>query len=119
MASSKRKDVLNVVLKTALAAIKSRLFIKIPAALISAIADLPDYEQQQIADALQKDLEQLLTQSELATLNAADAAATSKRIEGFLLDHFQKITGTLPGPADSVTYLPYPPNEYFTGRKNS
>ena len=113
MARSKRKRPLNVVLKTALAAIESHPLIKIPATLISAIADLPDNEQDKIADALQQNMDQ----SELATLNAADAAATSKRIEAFLRDHFQKITGTLLAPADSIIYLTYPPNEYFTGRK--
>ena len=117
MATSKRKAVLNVVLKTALAAIESHPLIKIPAALISAIADLPDNKQEQLAKELQSEFKALLSQSELATINAADAAATSRRIEDFLLDHFQRITGTLPPPPDSITYLPYPRNNYFTGRK--
>ncbi len=105
MASSKRKDKLNVVLKTALAAIGKHPYIKIPATLISAIADLPDKEQEQLA-------KELLTQSEMATLNAADAAATAKRIESFLHEHYPT------RPLDSITYIPYPRNDYFTGRKD-
>jgi tetratricopeptide (TPR) repeat protein len=109
MTSSKRKDKLNVILKTALAAIEKHPYIKIPATLISAIAGLPDKEQEQLAKELQRDL---LTQSEMATLNAADAAATAKRIERFLHEHYPT------RPLDSITYIPYPRNDYFTGRKD-
>lgn len=118
---AKQKQVLNAALKALLAGAETSAAIKIPATFISELASLSDDKQKVLAEFSQEQFNALLTQSELATLNAADAAATSKRIEHFLHEYYKKQAGTSVPPSrplDSITYIPYPPNDYFTGRKD-
>ncbi len=81
MAKSRRKGTLNAALKALLAGAETSALIKIPATFISELAALPDDEQKALAKLQQEQFNALLTQSELATLNAAEAAADSKQIK--------------------------------------
>ncbi len=78
MAKSKRKGTLNVALKALLAGAQTSALIKIPATFISELAALPDDEQKVLVELSQGQFNALLTQSELAAINAADSA--TKRI---------------------------------------
>jgi len=78
MAEKRRKKVLNAALKALIAGAETSAAIKIPAAFISELASLPDNKQQVLAELSQDQFNALLLQSELATINAADAAVSAK-----------------------------------------
>jgi len=91
MAKSKRKGKLNAALKALLAGAETSPLIKIPATFISELAALPDDEKKVLAELSQDQFNALLTQSELATLNAADSAATGKEIKALVRELIEKV----------------------------
>ena len=84
MAKKKRKQVLNAALKALLAGAETSAAIKIPATFISELAALPDDKKKALAELSQEQFNALLTQSELATLNAAEAAVGTKQIKALI-----------------------------------
>jgi len=91
MAKKKRKQILNAALKALIAGAETSAAIKIPAAFISELAALPDDKQKVLAELSQEQFNALLTQSELATLNAAEAAAGTKQIKALIKELSAKI----------------------------
>ncbi|MHC4212298.1 MAG: tetratricopeptide repeat protein [Planctomycetota bacterium] len=82
MKKPKRKNLLNAALKALLAGAETSAAIKIPATFISELASLNKDTQQSLATLSQQQFNELLIQSELATINAASAAADTKTIKG-------------------------------------
>jgi len=82
MKKPKRKDVLNAGLKALLAGAETSALIKIPATFISELAALSKDKQESLGSLSQEQFNELLTQSELATINAALAAAETRKIKG-------------------------------------
>jgi tetratricopeptide (TPR) repeat protein len=111
MAKQKRKRVLNAALKALLAGVQTSAAIKIPATFISELASLPDDKQKVLAELTPEQFNQLLTQSELATINAAASAADAKQIKSLLkelLDKFDKMFGSVSRKQKSLIHnLPY------------
>lgn len=91
MAKKKRKHVLNAALKALLAGAETSAAIKIPATFISEFAALPDDEQKALAELPQEQFNALLTQSELATLNAAEAAVATRQIKALIKELIEKV----------------------------
>ncbi len=91
MAKKKRKKVLNAALKALLAGAETSAAIKIPTAFISELAALPDDKQKVLAELPQEQFNALLTQSELATLNAAEAAVGTKQIKTLIKELSAKV----------------------------
>jgi tetratricopeptide (TPR) repeat protein len=91
MAGKKRKKVLNAALKSLLAGAETSAAIKIPATFISELAGLSDDKQKALAELPQEQFNALLTQTELATLNAADAAAGTKQIKALIKELSAKV----------------------------
>ena len=121
MAKSKRKGILNAALKALLAGAETSAAIKIPAKFISEIASLPDDKQKVLAELSQEQFNELLTQSELATINAADSAATGKEVKGLVQELIRKVDALFPRGQgfDELTVhnLPYPSiGNLFKGR---
>ncbi len=111
MAKSKRKGTLNAALKALLAGAQTSAAIKIPATFISEMASLPDNEKKVLAELSQDQFNELLTQAELATINAADSAATGKEVKGLvqkLLVKVDTLVPTKPASAERLVHnLPY------------
>ncbi len=78
---AKRKDILNAALKAILAGVDTSAFVKIPATFVSELAALPAEKLNIIDKLAQEQFNELLTQSELSTTNAALAAVGSKQIK--------------------------------------
>jgi tetratricopeptide (TPR) repeat protein len=121
MAKSKRKGTLNAALKALLAGVETSPLIKIPATFISELASLPDEEQEALAELPQDQFNELLTQSELATINAADSAATGKEVKGLVQELLVKVDALVRAergfPERVVHNLPYPSiGNLFKGR---
>jgi hypothetical protein len=95
---AKRKDILNAALKALLAGAQASAWVKIPAAFISELASLPDDKQKVLAELSQEQFNQLLTQSELAAINAAESAAGAKQIKALIEKLIEKVDGLLPQP---------------------
>ena len=91
MAKKKLKQVINAALKALLAGAETSAAIKIPAAFISELASLPDDKQKALAELPQEQFNALLHQSELATINAADAAAGTKQIKALIKELSAKV----------------------------
>ena len=113
MAKKKRKHVLNAALKALLAGAETSAAIKIPAAFISELAALPDDKQKVLAELSQEQFNALLTQSELATLNAAEAAVGTKQIKALIKELSAKVDKlTIKGIREKertlIQNLPYP-----------
>ena len=87
----KRKGILNSGLKALLAGAETSAAIKIPATFISELAGLPDDKQKVLAELSQEQFNQLLTQSELATINAADAAVSTKQNQALIRLLLEKV----------------------------
>ena len=121
MAKSKRKGTLNAALKALLAGVETSAAIKIPATFISEMASLPDKKQKVLAELSQDQFNALLTQSELATINAADSAATVKEVKGLVQKLLAKVDALVrpePGLREIMVHnLLYPSiGNLFKGR---
>jgi len=88
---AKRKQVLNAALKALLAGAQTSAAIKIPATFISELASLPDDKQKVLAELTPEQFNELLTQSELATINAASSAADTKQIKVLIKELIEKV----------------------------
>src|SRR3972149_4736716 len=88
---AKRKDYLNAALKALLAGAETSAAIKIPATFISELAALPDDKQKVLAELTPEQFNELLTQSELATINAAASAADTKQIKLLIKELIDKV----------------------------
>jgi hypothetical protein len=95
---AKRKRILNAALKSLLAGLQTSAVVKIPATFISELASLPDDKQKVLAELSQEQFNQLLIQSELATINAAESAAGAKQIKALIEKLIEKVDGLLPHP---------------------
>ncbi len=95
MAKSKRKGTLNAALKALLAGAETSALIKIPATFISELAALPDEEQKALAELPQEQFNALLLQSELATINAAEAAVGTKQSKALIKELIGKVDGLI------------------------
>ncbi len=124
MAKKKRKQILNAALKALLAGAETSAAIKIPATFISELAALPDDKQKVLAELPQEQFNALLTQSELATLNAAEAAAGTKQIKSLIKKLSAKVDKlTINGKREKkralIHNLPYPSiGDLFKGRED-
>ena len=79
---AKGKTILNAALKALLAGLETSAWVKIPATFISEIASLPKDKRDALdATPSSKQFEELLTQSELSTTNAALAAVGTEQIK--------------------------------------
>jgi len=111
MAKSKRKGTLNAALKALLVGAETSALIKIPATFIAELASLPDKEQKILAELSQDQFNELLLQSELAAINAAEAAAGTIQIKTLIKELIEKVDALdRPGPASAerlVHNLPY------------
>ena len=76
---AKGKDILIAALKALLAGAETSAAIKIPATFIAELASLPDEKQKVLAELSQEQFNALLTQSQLAAINAASSAADAKK----------------------------------------
>ena len=88
---AKRKQVLNAALKALLAGVQTSAAVKIPATFISELASLPDDKQKVLAELTPEQFNELLTQSELAAINAASSAADAKQIKALLKELLDKV----------------------------
>ncbi len=122
MAKKKRKQVLRAALKALIAGAETSAAIKIPAAFISELAALPDDKQKVLAELSQEQFNALLTQSELATLNAAEAAVGTKQIKALIKELSAKvdkltIIDSREQERTLIQNLPYPSiGDLFKGR---
>ncbi len=122
MAKKKRKPVLRAALKALLAGAETSAAIKIPATFISELAALTDDKQMALAELSQEQFNALLTQSELATLNAAETAAGTKQIKALIKELIEKIdksiiNGSRERERTLIQNLPYPSiGNLFKGR---
>jgi len=91
MAKSKRKRKLNAALKALLAGAQTSPLIKIPATFIAELASLPDDQQTVLAELSQDQFNELLLQSELAAVNAAQAAVDTKQIKALVKELIEKV----------------------------
>ena len=91
MAKKRRKQVLNAALKALIAGAETSAAIKIPAAFISELASLPDDKQKVFAELSQEQFNALLGQSELATINAADAAVSARQNKALIEQLIEKV----------------------------
>ena len=78
---AKRKDILNAALKALLAGAEASAWVKIPATFISEIASLPKDKRDALGTVSAEKFDELLTQAELSTTNAALAAVGSEQIK--------------------------------------
>lgn len=79
---AKRKDILNAALKALLAGAEVSALLKIPITFISELASLSKDKRDTLDTTLPSEqFEELLTQSELSTTNAALAAAGTEQIK--------------------------------------
>ncbi len=88
---AKRKGILNSALKALLAGAETSAAVKIPATFISELASLPDKKQKVLAELSQEQFNALLTQSKLATINAASSAADAKQIKSLIKDLIETV----------------------------
>jgi len=102
---AKRKQILNAALKALLAGLQTSAAIKIPATFISELASLPDDKQKVLAELSQEQFNRLLTQSELATINAAESAAGAKQIKALVQKLDDKATEMLKDIREDVKYI--------------
>ena len=82
----KPKPVLNAGLKALLASAKTSTLGKGAATFTSELAALPDDQQEVLARLTQDQFNELLIQSELSTINAAEAAAGTRQIKELLIN---------------------------------
>jgi len=124
MAKKRRKQVLNAALKALIAGAETSAAIKIPAAFISELASLPDDKQKVFAELSQEQFNALLGQSELATINAADAAVSARQNKALieqLIEKVDKLTfdGDRQKARTAIHNLPYPSiGDLFKGRED-
>ena len=77
-----RKDILKAILKSLLAGAETSAWVKIPATFIAEIASLSKEQRDSLGESASvEQFEELLTQTELATSNAALAAAGAEQIK--------------------------------------
>ncbi|MCH8193517.1 MAG: hypothetical protein IIA65_05825, partial [Planctomycetes bacterium] len=86
--------------------------MKVPATFISELAALPDDQQETLARLTQDQFDQLLIQSELSTLHAAESARQTGQIKALihtLVAKVDTLTTAAPGPEQLgiVHNLPY------------
>jgi len=91
MAKKKLKLVLNAGLKALLAGAETSALIKIPATFVSELASLPDEKQKVLGKLSQEQFNELLTQSRMATINAAEAAVGARQIKALIEEMIDKI----------------------------
>jgi tetratricopeptide (TPR) repeat protein len=102
---AKRKQILNAALKALLAGLQTSKAIKISSTFISELASLPDDKQKVLGELSQEQFNELLTQSELAALNAADAAVRAQQIKDLVQKLDDKATEILRDIRDDVKYI--------------
>ena len=79
---AKREGILNAALKALLAGVETTAWLKIPATFISEIASLSKEKKEALDTTLPSEqFEELLTQAELSTTNAALAAVGTEQIK--------------------------------------
>lgn len=79
---ARRKDILTITLKAILAGAETSALVKIPATFIAELASLPKEKRSDLdKDIPNEQFDQLLTQAELSTANAALAAAGTEQIK--------------------------------------
>jgi len=81
---AKRKGILNSALKALLAVAETSAWVKIPATFFAEIASLPENKRDALSTASAEKFDELLTQAELSTTNAALAAVGSEQIKLFI-----------------------------------
>jgi tetratricopeptide (TPR) repeat protein len=119
---AKRKGILNSALKALLAGVETSAAVKIPATFIAELASLPDEKQKVLAELSQEQFNALLTQSQLAAINAASSAADAKQIKSLIKELMEKVDRALADDSSRPNVLPnqnlpYPSlGRFFKGR---
>ena len=88
---AERKDILVAILKALLAGLETSVFVKIPATFIAELAASDKGKVKELGEASGEVFEELLTQMELATTNAAVAAVGNEQIKK-LISNFTALT---------------------------
>ena len=84
MGKSKRKHVLNAALKALIEVVQTTKAVKFSVKFISELAALPEDKQEELSRLSPEQFEEMLTQSELAAVNAALAVVEIKRVKGIV-----------------------------------